>query len=192
MLTHKGTQVIEAPDPATWRAWLAANGTTEKRVWLRCYKKDSGKPSVTWEDSVDEAICYGWIDGVVNKLDEESFVRYYTPRQPKSNWSRINKAKVERLMAAGLIMPEGMAVIDLAKRNGTWTGLDDVENLLLPPDLAAAFAAADAVALQNWEGFSRSVKRGLLEQLLQVKGAETRQRRVAMLVDKALRNDRKV
>jgi uncharacterized protein YdeI (YjbR/CyaY-like superfamily) len=192
MLLYKNIQVIEAADATEWRAWLAANSTTEKNVWLRCYNKASGKPSITWSDSVSEAICFGWIDGVVNKYDAQSFVRYYTKRQPKSNWSRINKEKVELLMAEGRIMPEGIAMIELAKRTGTWTALDDVENMILPPDLTEAFAQADASALEHWNGFSKSVKRGLLEQLLNCKGSETRQRKVATLVDKALRNDRKI
>jgi uncharacterized protein YdeI (YjbR/CyaY-like superfamily) len=191
-MEHKGTMVVEMTDSLAWREWLAANGDSVKKVWLRMYKKDSGIASIATQQAVDDAICFGWIDSLINKYDEQSFVLYFAPRNPKSNWSRVNKEKVARLIAAQKMTPQGMALIELAQKTGTWTALDDVENLVIPPDLQAALDAADAVTGSNFEQFSRSFKRGLLEMLLNTKGAEARARKVAFIVGKAERNEKRM
>ena len=185
-----GRPIYHAPTVADWRRWLATNGTQQPGVWLVIYHKDSPSVSIDYPTAVDHGLCYGWIDSKPNKRDHESYFQYFSPRSPKSNWSRVNKEKVARLEAAGLIAPAGRALIDLAKESGTWTALDDVENLVIDPDLCAAFDAAPAAAWTHWEAFPRSAKRGILEWIFNAKRAPTRAKRIAETVALAAKNER--
>lgn len=181
--------VVDAPTRAEWRQWLAHNHAVEKSVWLKIYKKTSSTPSVTYDEAVNEALCFGWIDSLARKGDDRHYLQFFTKCNPKSNWSRVNKAKVEKLTAAGLMTDAGQAMIDLAKRTGTWTALDDVENLVSPPDLQERLDA-NPVAKGHFGGFPRSVKRGMLEWLLNAKSSVTRAKRIAEIVTLAERNER--
>lgn len=116
-----GKLAISAKNRATWRKWLAKNGDIEKSVWLILYRISSTTPTVSYEHAVEEALCFGWIDSKKLKRDGESFYLAFTPRKPKSNWSASNKERVKRLIAEGLMTPSGQAMIDLAKKTGTWT-----------------------------------------------------------------------
>ena len=119
----KATDLFEhfyAPDRATWRAWLEVNHTTARGVWLIYFKKESGKTRVSYDEAVEEALCFGWIDSVPNKIDEESYKQLFSPRNPKSRWSKLNKDRVARLEQEGLICEAGQKMIDLAKETGTW------------------------------------------------------------------------
>jgi len=158
-------------------------------VWLKIYKKNSGTPSVRYDEAVDEALCFGWIDSSARKGDDQHYLQFFAQRNPKSNWSRVNKSKVEKLAGAGLITDAGQAMIDLAKRTGTWTALDDVENLVSPPDLQEQLDA-NSVAKGHFDAFPRSAKRGILEWLLNAKTPATRARRIAEIVLLAGRNER--
>lgn len=142
-----------------------------------------------YPEAVDEALCFGWVDSKPNKRDHQSYYQYFAKRNPKSNWSRVNKQKVERLLQEGRMAPPGIAMIERAKENGTWTALDDVENLLIPVDLQAEFDL-NAVALKNWKEFPRSVKRGILEWIFNAKRSNTRQKRIKETVTLAARNER--
>lgn len=183
MELKNGIPTFHAPTRADWRAWLEKNHATEKSVWLILYNKNSGVPTVNYDEAVEEALCFGWIDGVVNKRDDVSRVQYFTPRKPKSNWSRLNKTRAERLIAEGQMQPAGLNMIELAKETGTWNALDAVEDLIPPDDLRRALEARPG-AWENWETLSRSLRRGLLEQLLNTKRAETRERKIADWVEK--------
>ena len=140
-IDRDGLHEVWAPDSETWRAWLAEHHDRETGVWLHCYRKSSGKPSVDWSESVDEALCFGWIDSTRRSIDDQSYKQYFAPRKPKSNWSKINKEKVERLIAEGRMTPAGLAVIERAKANGSWENLDAVEAMEMPEDLAVALDA---------------------------------------------------
>jgi uncharacterized protein YdeI (YjbR/CyaY-like superfamily) len=170
-----------ATNRAEWRGWLADNHETAPGVWLITYKKASGKPHLSYEDLVEEALCFGWIDSKGNKVDEERTKLLVTPRKRGSGWSRPNKERIERLIANGLIMPAGWAKIEAAKADGSWTFLDEIENMVVPPDLDAALRA-DAEALAGWERFAPSVKKPLLLWVTAAKRPETRARRVAATV----------
>ena len=162
---------------AEWRAWLEQHHGRPEGVWLISYKAPTGKPRVAYDEAVEEALCFGWIDSKGGKLDDERTMLWFAPRKPRSGWSRPNKERVERLMAAGLIAPPGLAKIEAAKQNGSWSALDAVEELEVPPDLAAALAANPA-AQQHWDAFPRSAKRGILEWIGNAKRPETRAKRV--------------
>jgi len=169
---------VHPPTPADWRAWLAANHTRAEGVWLITYKKAAGKPTLSYEASVEEALCFGWVDSKGGKLDEERTMLYFAPRKAGSGWSRPNKERVERLIADGRMAPAGLAKIEQAKADGSWALLDAVENLEVPDDLAAEFARyPDARA--NFDAFPRSARRGILEWIVQAKTAPTRAKRIA-------------
>lgn len=130
-----------------------------------------------YNDAVEEALCFGWVDSKPAKLDAARTMLLMTPRKPKSAWSRPNKERVERLIAAGLMAPAGLAVVAAAKAGGQWDSLNEVEDLILPADLAAALAEKPP-ARENWEAFPRSAKRGILEWIGTAKRPETRANRV--------------
>ena len=188
--------MIEPPHnsvhPATladWRAWLAANHDRVSGVWLITYKKAAGKPTISYEESVEEALCFGWVDSKGNKLDDERTMLWFAPRKRGSGWSRPNKERVERLVAQGRMTAAGLAKIEAAKADGSWALLDAVENLEVPADLAAEFEKYIA-ARANFDAFPRSAKRGILEWIVQAKRPETRAKRVAETARLAQENER--
>lgn len=184
-----GRPMIHPPDRAAWRAWLAANHTRPTGIWVVMDRRGINPTQVDYEAAVEEALCFGWIDSKVVKLDDKRTLQWFSPRRPRGTWARTNKARVERLTAAGLMTPAGLAVIEQAKRDGTWTVLDDVENLVVPDDLAAAFAAAPP-AQENWDSFSRSAKMAILYWVIQAKRPETRAARVAETARRAAVNEK--
>ncbi|MDX2303819.1 MAG: YdeI/OmpD-associated family protein [Microscillaceae bacterium] len=189
MTEKDGVKTFYAEDQETWRAWLEANHKAEKSVWLIIYHKDSHTPSVYYEEAVDEALCFGWIDSKPNKRDHESFFQFFSQRNPKSNWSRKNKLKVQKLIKEGKMHTSGFEMIKIARQSGTWTALDEVENLVIPFDLQEAFDLHPE-AFKNFQAFPPSAKRGILEWILNAKKPETRQKRIEETVTKAARNIR--
>ena len=184
-----GRPMVGPFDRARWRAWLIANHATSDGVHLVSWRKGTGRTSVPYEEAVEEALCVGWIDSVGGRLDDERGLQWFSPRRSRSGWARSNKERVERLIAAGQMLPAGLAAIEEAKRNGTWTLLDDVENLVVPDDLAAALAAQPQ-AREQWDAFSRSPRRAILEWITQAKRPETRARRIAEAAEHAARGER--
>jgi uncharacterized protein YdeI (YjbR/CyaY-like superfamily) len=176
-------------DRAGWRAWLDANHADLDGVYLISWRRGSGKTSVPYEEAVAEALCVGWIDSVGRVIDDERSIQWFARRKPRSGWARSNKERIERLTAAGLMRPAGLAAIEKAKRNGSWTLLDDVENLIVPDDLAVALGAAPP-ARENWDAFSRSTRRAMLEWLAHARRPETRADRIASIADSATQNER--
>ena len=163
---------------AEWRAWLEQNWTRTEGVWLISYKKDTGRPRFDYDEAVEEALCFGWIDSKPNKLDAERSLLWFAPRKPGTGWSKPNKDRVKKLIAAGLMTPAGLAKIEAAKQDGSWNALDAVEALEIPSDLAKALASYVSAAA-NFDAFPRSVKRGILEWIVSAKKPETRAQRVA-------------
>jgi uncharacterized protein YdeI (YjbR/CyaY-like superfamily) len=172
-----------------WRAWLEENHTRPKGVWLISYKKASGKPRFEYDEAVEEALCFGWIDSKANKLDEERSVLWFAPRKSGTGWSKPNKERVEKLLAAGLMAPAGLAKIEAAKADGSWYALDGVEALEIPPDLGQALDATPPARV-NFEAFPRSTKRGILEWILNAKQPATRAKRIEETARLAAQNKR--
>lgn len=164
-----------------WREWLHDNHHSSKGVHLLFYRVDSGKESMRWEDAVQVAICYGWIDSTVRRIDEERRKQMFTPRKDKSVWSKLNKTYIERLIAENLMHESGLRKIETAKQNGSWESLDAVENLELPPDLEAAFSQ-NKTALDNYNSFSKTYRKSYLYWLNQAKREETRTNRITEIV----------
>ncbi len=169
---------VQPADRAAWRAWLAANHSTASGVWAITYRKAAGKSTVTYDELVEEALCFGWIDSRGAGLDDERTMLRFTPRRRGSAWSRSNKDRVERLVAEGRMTEAGLRPIDEAKADGSWDALNDVDALVIPPDLAAALEA-DPDAARGFEALSASMKRPLLFWVTSAKRPETRDRRIA-------------
>ena len=168
---------------AELRAWLTAHHSTSAGIWLVTFKKGHG-PYLSYDDIVEEALCVGWIDSQPRSLDQHRSQRLLTPRRTGSNWSRLNKARVARLTAAGLMQPAGLAAVHAAEADGTWTALDQVEDLTEPDDLRTALDR-DPAARAAWNGFPRSAKRAILEWIQTAKTAATRDQRVRQTVAEA-------
>ncbi|MGJ3247395.1 MAG: YdeI/OmpD-associated family protein [Elainellaceae cyanobacterium] len=172
-----------------WRSWLTRHHQQAENVWLITYKKATGKPTLSYDEAVEEALCFGWIDSLPRKLDEERKMLYFAPRKPGSGWSRPNKDRIERMIAAEKMTPAGLAKVEAAKADGSWTALDDIENLVIPDDLAAALANLPPAA-ENWDAFPRSVKRGILEWIGNAKRDATRRNRIKETAQLAQKNER--
>ena len=164
-----------------WRNWLHDNHHSSKGVHLVFYKVSSEAESMRWEEAVQVAICYGWIDSTVKKLDDERRRQMFTPRKDKSVWSKLNKTYIEKLIANNLMHESGLKKIETAKQNGSWTTLDAVENLEMPNDLVSAFAK-NKKALDNYNSFSPSYRKSYLYWLNQAKREETRTIRMTEII----------
>ncbi|MFA9190266.1 YdeI/OmpD-associated family protein [Flavobacterium sp. FZUC8N2.13] len=180
-------QTLYFKNASEWRAWLHENHDKHKAVYLIFYKVAHEAESMRWEEAVKVAICYGWIDSTVRKLDEHRRQQLFTPRKDKSIWSKINKGYIEDLIAANLMHESGLKKIETAKKNGSWKSLDAVENLEIPEDLQQAFAK-NPVAFSNYENFSKSYKKNYLYWVSQAKRPETRQSRITQVIDLCERN----
>jgi uncharacterized protein YdeI (YjbR/CyaY-like superfamily) len=168
---------VEVTSRGELRSWLAANHATSPGIWLVTYKKSSPERHISWDEVVEEALCFGWIDSTANKLDAERSMLLLTPRNRRSPWSRINKERVEKLLAQGLIEPSGLAVIEAAKADGSWSVLDAVEAYQEPDDLRAALAAVPR-ARAGFDAFPPSARKQLLWWVESAKRPETRAKRI--------------
>ena len=189
MELYKNIKTFYARNRTEWRKWLAKNHQSEKSVWLIIYHKSSPTQSVYHDEAVEEAICFGWIDSIAHKRDDESKYQFFAIRKPKSNWSKINRDRAEKMIKEKRIKPAGQATIDLAKKTGTWTALVDVQNSIIPPDLQIAFNK-NKTAFKNFNAFPPSSKRIILEWILNAKRPETRLQRIIQTVELASKNFR--
>lgn len=174
-------------DSNHWRDWLEENHEQKEAVWLIFYKTKSPKHNLSWSHAVDQALCFGWIDSVKKSVDNERFRQYFGKRKPKSNWSRINKQKVDALINQGLMKEAGYKSIQVAKENGSWTILDSVEDLIVPTDLKEALTQLQG-AWKYFEALSNSNKKILLYWVVSAKRDETRRKRVLEIVQSASQN----
>jgi uncharacterized protein YdeI (YjbR/CyaY-like superfamily) len=158
-------------------------------VWLITWRKASGRTPLSYEQAVEEALCFGWVDSNPGKVDELRTRLWFAPRKAGTGWSRPNKERVERLRAAGRLAPAGLAKVDAALADGSWNALDGVENLEIPPDLAEALDALPQ-ARTHFDAFPRSVKRGILEWILTAKRPATRASRIEETALRAAMNER--
>jgi uncharacterized protein YdeI (YjbR/CyaY-like superfamily) len=165
-----------------WRAWLAKNHATSAGVWLIFEKAAANSKRLPYADAVEEALCFGWIDAVLRPIDGRTYMQWYAPRKPKSVWSKLNKSRVERLTAAGLMTPAGQAKVDLAKSNGQWSHLDAVESLTIPADFAKALRSSPG-ARKHFDSLSPSSRKILLYRIHAAKRPETRPARIDTAVE---------
>ena len=177
-------ELVQPKDSAALRRWLTTHHDTSSGVWIVSYTKASGKPRLDYEDIVLQLLCFGWVDSTARKIDDERSAIYCAPRKKGGTWAATNKARVKRLETDGQMTPAGRAVIDQAKKDGSWTILDPVEALKVPDDLAAAFKEhPDAAA--RYESLSKSAKKQVLWSVVSAKRPETRAARVQRVIQRA-------
>lgn len=175
---NNDTQTYCPASKQAWRQWLTDHHALQQAVWLIMYKKETGVPTISWSEAVEEALCFGWIDGKRKPLDEGKFIQFFSRRKPKGTWSKVNKEKAEQLIAGGLMTQAGFDAIERARKNGSWTVLDDVEAGTIPEDLTTAFSTHPGSEVY-FLGLSRSVRKSILQWLVLAKRPETRQKRIA-------------
>jgi len=174
-------------DKKDWRKWLELNHYKKDAVWLIFYKKKSPNHNLNWGESVDEALCFGWIDSTKRTIDHEKYKQYFSKRKAKSNWSKINKDKVKTLIDQGLMEEEGYKSIEIAKENGSWIILDGVEALIIPEELKEEFGNHKG-SKEFFSSLSKSVKKILLYWVVSAKRKETRQKRILEIAENASNN----
>jgi uncharacterized protein YdeI (YjbR/CyaY-like superfamily) len=179
---------VQPAGRAEWREWLAENHQTSLGVWLVTWKKQAARPTVAYEEAVEEALCFGWIDGVFGRVDEERSKQWFAPRRPRSTWARTNKERVTRLEIAGLMTETGRRAIEIAQANGSWNSLDAIDALVVPDDLAAALTARPG-ARERFDASSASVRRSALAWVYQAKRPQTRAARVEQVAAIAERGE---
>lgn len=170
-----------------WRNWLHDNHYVVKGVYLIFYKVEHEKDSMRWEDAVKVALCYGWIDSTVKSLGNGKRRQYFTPRNDKSVWSALNKRYIKELLDSDLMHEAGLEKIKIAKQNGSWTALDDVENGIIPEDLQLEFDN-NPTAFNNYQNFAPSYRKSYLYWLNQAKRDTTRQKRIAEIISLCAKN----
>ena len=181
-MTPNDDPTVFCATPAEWDAWLAANHETASGVWLRIAKKGSGVDSVRYPEVLDAAIAYGWIDAVRHKDDEHHFLQRFTPRGPRSKWSKINRTKAEQLIAEGRMSERGMREVERAKADGRWeAAYESQKNMTVPPDLERELEA-DPAAREFFESLNSQNRYAILYRLHDAKRPETRERRLAQFV----------
>jgi len=173
-----------------WRAWLEENHGLEKEVWLIFYKKRSGKPSTSYEDSVEEALCFGWIDSIVKRIDDEKYARKSTPRKPSSRWSESNKKRVNRMIKEGRMTGAGLALIKLAQDTGRWSKRPPVNKRFSVPKYIRDALELNDKASRNFDNLAPSYKRQYVGWVDSAKKEETRRRRLAEAIRLLERNEK--
>lgn len=180
-------QEIHFERDTDWYDWLLNNHKKEKAVYLIFYKLELNIPTMRWEEAVKVAICFGWIDSTVKSLGNGKRRQYFCPRNPKSTWSAVNKKYVKELTKASLIHKSGYHMIELAKKTGTWTAMDDVENGVIPKDLQQAFKENER-AFENYQNFSRGYRKSYLSWLHSAKREDTRKKRITQIIELCANN----
>ncbi|GAA4445429.1 YdeI/OmpD-associated family protein [Ravibacter arvi] len=183
-MLNKEVDTYSPQNQKDWRQWLKKNHRSKQSVWVVYYTKRSKIPSISWSEAVDEALCFGWIDSTKKRIDDSSFMQLFSKRKLKSNWSKINKEKIKKLIDSKRMAKAGFESIEIAKQNGSWTILDEVEELILPNDLEEA--------LEKYKGskdyflsLSKSTRKLMLGRIALAKRPETRQKRVQEVVENA-------
>lgn len=180
---------VRAPDADTWRAWLETHHETSSGAWLLRGRRGFGHLHVEYEEAILQALCFGWIDGPVRVFDDETSGLWFAPRKPMSGWAATNKARVQRLHAAGLFAPAGRRAIEVARANGSWELLDDAEALRESPELTAALDAVPE-ARRNWDAFPPSARKVGLTAVAMARRPETKATRIAKIVADAAEGKR--
>ena len=180
-------ETIYAKDRREWRKWLEENHRLSPGIWLVYYKVKSGKPSVKYSEAVKEALCFGWIDSKVKSLDQERYMQIFTPRKPKSVWSKLNKQYTEELIEQSLMTEAGLEKMEAAKQDGSWKILDAIEALIIPQDLEQALLLNET-ANRYFQAFSNTSKKNILFWIESAKRPETRLKRIEETINAAAQN----
>jgi len=173
-----------------WCAWLRKNYETKKEVWLIYYKKHTSKPSIPYDDSVEEALCFGWIDNIIKRIDNEKFARKFTPRKGKSKWSEANKKRARKMIKVGKMTEAGLAKIRETKKSGEWFKIASPRKELVIPSYVKETLAKNQKALANFNNLAKSYKRQYVGWITSAKRETTRRRRLAEAIKLLEKNEK--
>lgn len=176
-------QILTFTAQQEWREWLEENHASSDGVWLLFYKKDSGKKTYGYKEALEEALCYGWIDGIANKLNEESYVQRFTPRRAKSIWSKINRDHIERLTKLGKMKPSGMAEVERAKADGRWDAAYDPPSKTTIPEDFLKRLSEDKKAEEFFKTLNKTNVFAITWRLQTAKKPETREKRMQVILE---------
>jgi len=180
------SETLYLTDRVKWRRWLKKNHKLKKEIWLVYYKKRSGQPRIPYDHAVEEALCFGWIDTTVQRIDEDRYAQKFTPRRPNSKWSETNIRRVKKMIRARKMTRAGLVVFDKADKNME-IAEKSKSRLLIPPDLKKALSG-DSAAEKNFAKFAPGYRRDYVNWIKAAKREETRQRRIAAVVERAASN----
>lgn len=181
--------LVHADDVATWHSWLEEHHATSSGCWLVTWRPRTGRSHLSYEEAIEEANCFGWVDSTAGKFDDDRGKLYFARRKPRSPWAATNKARVARLTAEGRMTPAGIAAVEQAKANGYWEILDSAERLEVPDDLAAALAHRPPAA-DNFAAFPPSARKQMLSWVALARRPETRADRIDKIATAAAHNER--
>jgi len=165
-----------------WRTWLEKNHSTKREVWLIFYKKHTEEPSISYDDAVEEALCFGWIDSIVKRIDDVKFVRKFTPRKPDSRWSELNKKRANKMIDEGKMTKAGLVLINQAKERGQWLKSARLKKDFTVPQYIEHALQSNDKALSNFRKLAPSYKRQYVGWVDSAKKEETRRRRLAEVI----------
>ena len=183
------SETFFARDRKTWRTWLEENHATRQEIWLVLLKKHIDEPCISYDAAVEEALCYGWIDGKLKRIDDREHKIRFTPRKPKSVWSESNKKRVRKMTAEGRMTEAGLALVRAAKKSGAWKKASERRTETVPTDLETALAR-NKRAKKNFRGFAPGYQRSYIAWVLDAKREETRKRRIREVVKRSAQNKR--
>jgi uncharacterized protein YdeI (YjbR/CyaY-like superfamily) len=182
METKQGLPIIAFPDQPAWEDWLEQHHSDQPGAWVKLAKKNAPVPTVTFSEALESALCYGWIDGQISRYDEHHYLQRFTPRKPRSKWSKINREKAERLIADGRMAPAGLREVEAARADGRWdAAYEGQAAATVPPDLARALEANPA-ARAFFDTLTGVNRYAILYRIADAKRPETRERRIAKFV----------
>jgi uncharacterized protein YdeI (YjbR/CyaY-like superfamily) len=188
--TRDGQPVLAFAGPDEWREWLAANGEASDGVWLKLARKGSGVASVTHDEALDVALCFGWIDARAQSLDDRHWVQRFCPRRPRGTWSKVNRARAERLIDEGLMQPAGLREVERARADGRWEAAYDAQSTAQVPDDLAAALDEDPAARAFFEALDGRNRYSILHRIQTAKRPETRARRIAKFAAMCARGEK--
>ena len=171
-----------------WRYWLEKNHLSKKEIWLIYYKKHTGKPRIPYDDAVEEAICFGWIDSLIKRIDEDTYCQKFTPRKTSSSWSELNKQRVKKMIALGRMTPYGLAKVEAAKTSGEWNKKPRPDSLFTMPAELIKALSINQVAKMNFNGFSPATQRNFMGWINSAKQLQTKTNRIEQTVQMAEQN----
>jgi len=183
MSTGQDLPIVQPDGREAWRAWLEENHASRAGVWLKFAKKGSPTPTVTYSEAIEEAVCFGWIDGQVRAHDEHFYLQRFTPRRPKSKWSQINREKATRLLAEGRVRPPGLAQIEAAKADGRWEAAYPAQSAAHVPDDLQEALDHNPRAKEFFETLTGSTRYAFLYRLHNVTKPEARAKRIAGYIE---------
>jgi uncharacterized protein YdeI (YjbR/CyaY-like superfamily) len=188
-MTQNNIETICPKSREQWRQWLQENHDRKQSVWLIFYKMKANVPTMNWSEAVDEALCFGWIDSKRQSIDEEKYRQFFSRRKPNSTWSKINKTKIKQLTEEGLMTRAGFDCVEIAKRNGSWSILDEVEELIIPDDLEKALQKRPG-SKSYFLSLSVSDRKSILQWLMLAKRQQTRLKRTQEIAELAAQNQK--